>query len=329
MRAVVLRTLAIAITLALLWWVVADARWQGVSQRLARIDGLALAGVALLFAVSYAMRGARIHGEFRDELRDEPRNESSDGSRRADRGSRDDSATRLYLRILRLTLVHNALVNVMPFRSGEVAFPVLLTRWFGIATGRAVVALLWLRAQDACVVLVLAAIVWPGLPIAWRLAALAVIVGGACAVPMWARRHRYASAGNVDGADSGKLAKLRALLARSTESNASGWMWTIANWSVKLVAEAWLVALALGSNDGRYDTGSAALGAIGAELAAILPVQGVAGFGTFEAGAAALMATQGVAMTSGLEAALALHAVVLALALIAGGLGAMLLPGPA
>ncbi len=323
MRTIVLRTLAIVITLALLWWVVADARWQGVSERLSRIDARALVGVALLFAASYAMRGARIFGEFKDELGDEL--------------GREGGAMRRYLRILRLTLVHNALVNVLPFRSGEVAFPVLLTRWFGIATGRAVVALLWLRAQDACVVLVLAAIAWPGVPIAWRLVALVVVIGGALAVPLWARRHRFASA---SASHDGKLAKLRALLARSTQSNASGWMWTIANWSVKLVAEAWLLALALGPRaaaydgahdgvyDGAYDTGSAVLGAIGAELAAILPVQGVAGFGTFEAGAAALMATHGVAMTSGLEAALVLHAVVLALALIAGGLGAMLLPGP-
>lgn len=314
MRTIVLRAVAIAITLALLWWVIADARWQGVSERLARIDASELVGVALLFAASYAMRGARIHGEFREELRDEP--------------GREGSAMRRYLRILRLTLVHNALVNVMPFRSGEVAFPVLLTRWFGIATGRAVVALLWLRAQDACVVLVLAALVWPGLPIAWRIVALVVIVGGACAVPMWAKRHRLGSSSEVN---DGKLAKLRALLARSTRRNASGWMWTIANWSVKLVAEAWLVALALGPRAGvagDYQAGSAALGAIGAELAAILPVQGIAGFGTFEAGAAALMATQGVAMTSGLETALVLHAVVLMLALVAGGLGVMLLPGP-
>ena len=308
MRTLVLRTLAIVITLALLWWLIADARWQGVSERLARIDGFALVGVALLFAASYAMRGARIYGEFRDEL------------------GREGSAMRRYLRILRLTLVHNALVNVMPFRSGEVAFPVLLTRWFGIATGRAVVALLWLRAQDACVVLVLAALAWPGLPLTWRMAALVVIVGGAFAVPMWAKRHRSASSSaSSSESNDGKLARLRALLARSTESNSSGWLWTIANWSMKLVAEAWLLALALGSS---AETGSATLGAIGAELAAILPVQGVAGFGTFEAGAAVLMATRGVAMTSGLEAALVLHSVVLALALIAGGLGAMLLPGP-
>ena len=314
MRTLVLRVVAIVITLALLWWVVADGRWQGVAARLARIDASALVGVALLFAASYAMRGARIYGEFRDEL------------------GAEGSATRRYLRILRLTLVHNALVNVMPFRSGEVAFPVLLTRWFGIATGRAVVALLWLRAQDACVVFVLAALVWPDVPIAWRLAALSIIIGGAWALPVWARRHRFDRGRGA--ANDGKVAKLRLLLARSTRSNASGWMWTLANWSVKLVAEAWLLALALGPRTGAvgaaaaHQAGSAALGAIGAELAAILPVQGIAGFGTFEAGAAALMATQGVAMTSGLEAALVLHAVVLVLALVAGGLGAMLLPGP-
>jgi uncharacterized membrane protein YbhN (UPF0104 family) len=308
LRTIVLRTATVVITLALLWWVIADARWKGVGDRLARIDAIALVGVALLFAASYAMRGARIYGEFRDEI-------GSDGS-----------ALYRYLRILRLTLIHNALVNVMPFRSGEVAFPVLLSRWFGIATGRAVVSLLWLRAQDACVVLVLAAIIWPGIPVAWRAVALVVIVGGAWAVPAWARRHHLDASPGL--ANDGKLAKLRALLARSTRRNTRGWLWTVANWSVKLVAEAWLIALALGPRAGAFDTGSAALGAIGAELAAILPVQGVAGFGTFEVGAAALMRTQGVAMSTGLEAALVLHAVVLALALVAGGLAALLLPGP-
>jgi uncharacterized membrane protein YbhN (UPF0104 family) len=104
-------------------------------------------------------------------------------------------------------------------------------------------------------------------------------------------------------------------------------LWTIGNWSVKLIAEAWLVGLALGpGSDGSI--ASSALGAIGAELAAILPVQGVAGFGTFEAGGAALMRTQGIALQTGLEAVLVLHAVVLALALVAGGFAAVSLPGP-
>ncbi|MEO8938362.1 MAG: lysylphosphatidylglycerol synthase transmembrane domain-containing protein [Burkholderiaceae bacterium] len=299
-RTIALRIVAVLISIGLLWWLVADARWAGVGARLSHIDAVALAGVALLFAASYAMRGARIHGEFREEI------------------GRDGRRT--YARILRLTLVHNALVNVLPFRSGEAAFPVLLSRWFGIGTGRAVVSLLWLRAQDATVVLALAALVWPGLAIVWRVVALIAIVGGAWAVPDWARRHRVAST-------SPRLAKIQALLERSTRRNLPGWLWTIGNWSVKLVAEAWLVALALGPHDAAGRS-AAVLGAIGAELAAILPIQGVAGFGTFEAGGAALMRTQGVALTDGLEAVLVLHAVVLALALVAGALAALLLPGP-
>ena len=313
-RRVVLRTLALAITVALVAWLVADARWQGVGARLARLwrdHAAALAGVAALFAASYAMRGARIFGEFRSEL---------ERARGADTGA----AGRSYLRILRLTLVHNALVNVLPFRSGEVAFPVLLNRWFGVGTGRAIVSLLWLRCQDAAVVLVLAALVWPRLPGACRVVAVLAIVAAAVAVPAWARHRTTAAAPSSSAVGP----KLQALLGRATERAASGWGWTVGNWTVKLAAEAWLVALALAPGPELSGGGDAILGAIGAELPSILPIQGVAGFGTFEAGAAALMRTNGVALATGLEAALALHAVVLGLAVAAGALGAWLLPGP-
>ena len=310
MKRTLLRGAALVISLAFLVWVLADARWRGVVDRLARIDAASLAAIALMFAISYALRAARVHGEFRDELREHaPRLSARSG----------------FVRILRLTLIHNALVNVVPFRAGEVAFPVLLARWFGVATERAVVSLLWLRAQDACVVLALAACVWPRVPLALRVAAIAAIAIGAWAVPAWAQRHRDRIA------SGGRFARMRAMLARSTRSNRRGWFWTLSNWSVKLAAEAWLLCLLLGlsfsaPNDVTTGVATGALGAIGAELAAILPVQGVAGFGTFEAGAAALLRTQGIAIASGVEAALALHAVVLALALVAGA-AAALLPG--
>ena len=306
MKRTLLRGAALVISLAFLGWVLADGRWHGVVDRLARLDPVSLAAIAVMFAISYALRAARVHGEFRDELQaHDPRLSAGSG----------------FVRILRLTLIHNALVNVVPFRGGEVAFPVLLARWFGVATERSLVSLLWLRAQDACVVLALAACVWPRVPLALRSAAIGAIVIGAWAVPAWARRHPASTAGG------GRFARMRAMLARSTRSNRSGWLWTLSNWSVKLAAEAWLLCLLLGLSFGAPDdVASGALGAIGAELAAILPVQGVAGFGTFEAGAAALLRTQGIAIASGVEAALALHAVVLGLALLAGAAAAALLP---
>ena len=310
MKRTLLRGAALFISVAFLVWVLADARWRGVVDRLARLDAASLAAITLMFAISYALRAARVHGEFRDELQARDRRISARSG---------------YLRILRLTLIHNALVNVVPFRAGEVAFPVLLARWFGVATERSVVSLLWLRAQDACVVLALAACVWPSLPLALRVATIAVIAIGAWAIPAWAQRH---SERNHSAASDGRFARMRAMLARSTRSNSLGWFWTVSNWSIKLAAEAWLLCLLLGlSFNALNDVSTGALGAIGAELAAILPIQGVAGFGTFEAGAAALLRTQDIAIASGVEAALALHAVVLSLALIAGALGTALLPG--
>ena len=71
------------------------------------------------------------------------------------------------------------------------------------------------------------------------------------------------------------------------------------------------------------DVGAA--GALGAELAAILPVQGVAGFGTYEAGAAAALLPSGVALGTGLQVALALHLFVIAVS-VSGGALAWLVP---
>lgn len=211
------------------------------------------------------------------------------------------------------------MINVLPFRSGEAAFPVLLTRWFGVPTTRAVVSLLWLRIQDAFVVLALAAFVWPDLHLALRLLWICLVVAAAALIPAWARRHPELE----DSAGRFKefVHKIRAALAISTRRSARGWMWTIANWCLKLLAEAWLLAAVLATPLG---TGMA--GALGVELASILPIQGVAGFGTYEAGGAALIATHGISFSIGLNAALSLHLFVIACALIAGGLAAALLP---
>jgi hypothetical protein len=49
-------------------------------------------------------------------------------------------------------LIHNAMMNVVPFRGGEAAFPLLLRQSFGIPLPRAIASLFWFRLQDAFVV---------------------------------------------------------------------------------------------------------------------------------------------------------------------------------
>jgi hypothetical protein len=282
------RLLAIAASLALLAWLAADARWRTVGSALAALTPvtLAIAGGGLLG--SYLLRAARVHDEFRK-----------------------DAAGR-FGTCLRIVLIHNAMVNVVPFRGGEAAFPVLLRRSFGTPLGRAVASLFWFRLQDALVVAILAVFVWPGLPLALRAFGVAGLIGFAWYLPRWARApHDWADRHGFHA----KLAKLRDAFAESTRHARLGWVWTIANWSVKLAAQAFLLATLLPA---AVPLGAA--GVLGAELAAILPVQGVAGFGTYEAGAAAAMLPHGIPFEDGLRAALALHLFVIACAVGVGGL---------
>ncbi|MDY0012372.1 MAG: lysylphosphatidylglycerol synthase domain-containing protein [Rhodocyclaceae bacterium] len=289
------RLLALLCSLALLAWLIHDGRWQQLGASLERLTGTVV-GVALsgMFA-SYLLRGLRIYDEFRQEV-----------------GPR-------YGACLRIVLIHNALVNVLPFRGGEAAFPLLMRQHFGTPLARGVASLFWLRLQDAFVVMALAALVWPGLPAGLRALGVAGVVGLAWYLPRWARRpHAWLAGGGL----LAKLGKVRDAFADSTRHARFGWLWTLANWSVKLAAQAWLLAAVVPTV---LHTGAA--GALGAELAAILPIQGVAGFGTYEAGAAAALLPAGVPLALGLQAALALHLFVIASAVTVGAVAWLIAPG--
>lgn len=290
------RLLAIALSLALLAWLLADGRWRELATYFERLD-LALLGMALagLFA-SYVLRALRVHEEFRH-----------DGPGR-------------FLPCLRIVLIHNAMVNIVPFRGGEAAFPVLLHRTFGTPVSRAVASLFWFRLQDVFVVAALACLVWPGLPPLLRVLGVAGIILCAWWLPRWAR-----SSDTPTTPASGRLRRiadrLRQAFAESTRHARRGWLWTLANWSVKLGIQAWLLASLLA-----VPLSHGASGVLGAELAAILPIQGVAGFGTYEAGAAAALAPHEVSLERGLQAAFVLHLVVIVTALGAGLLAWLCLP---
>jgi len=282
------RLVAILLSLALFGWLLSDGRWRELGTALSRLSPDVLMIAVGGFAISYLLRALRIHDEFR-----------------ADASGR-------YPACLRIVLVHNAMINVVPFRGGEAAFPLLLRQTFGTPLGRAVASLFWLRLQDAFVVMALAAVVWPDLPVWLRALAVAGVIAFAWWLPRWARQPHDWQQGRPL---TTKLAKLRDAFAETTRHARFGWLWTLANWSVKLLVQAYVLAAALPAV---LATGAA--GALGAELAAILPIQGVAGFGTYEAGAAAAMLPAGITLADGLKAALALHLFVIASAVVAGGI---------
>lgn len=293
---IIKRILAVTVSLGLLAWLISDDRWRGVGEVVSRVDRLTLALSTAGFLLSYLLRTLRVFDEFRAQAKGR------------------------FGACLRIVLIHNAMVNVVPFRGGEAAFPLLLRQSFGIPLPRAVASLFWFRLQDAFVVLALAALVWPGLHPALKALAVAGVLTLAWWLPRWARMpHNWAEGKAL----TAKLGKIRDAFAESTRHARFGWVWTLANWTVKLAAQASLLAALIPAG-----IAIGAAGALGAELAAILPIQGVAGFGTYEAGAAAALLPSGIALAAGLQVALALHLFVIACSVIAGA-GAWLFPAPA
>jgi hypothetical protein len=273
------------LTVAFVAWLVWSGQDAQVVIALASLSGPLL---LLLFGgmiVTYLLRALRVYYEFGE----------------ATRGR--------FGACLRLVLTHNALVNVLPMRAGELSFPVLLKREFGVPMMRSGGSLLWLRAQDAIILAVLSVVVWPGLAPAMRIAGVSLLIIGGVLLPHVAQRL-------LAQFNTGKLGDVCAALADSAHHARAGWLWTIANWSVKLMVLSQVFAQLLAVD---WQVGAA--GAVGGELAAILPVQGVAGIGSYEAGAAAALKMSDIAWVDGLKAAFLLHLLVLASALICAGIG--------
>jgi hypothetical protein len=170
---------------------------------------------------------------------------------------------------LSLTFLHNAAVILVPFRVGELGYPVLVQKLLNVSLQQCIRSLLWLRFQDGIVLLSLAFLLLPFLSTELRIAGLLVVVTLCLATQKWWLR----------------LLRSRHFLIRQVRaflhqrSSPWGWFWSAANWIVKLL----VVSLMLSNLTG-LDTLQTLRGALAGELSALLPLTGPAGLGTYEAG---------------------------------------------
>ncbi len=218
---------------------------------------------------------------------------------------------------LKLILLNNVMNLMLPARTGEASFPVLLSRWFGISAARGAGTLIWLRLLDLGVLAVLALAVLgrsviPGLHPA-LLAAVCVL---GVAAPLLALPVQ-GSVGRRLAGRNGKIAVLLRKVLDGVPATTSrvvvdiGLSWTA--WGLKLAALAVVFAQLA---DLRVS--DALMGAIGGDLSTVLPVHAPGGFGTYEAGVVALVALVADAGPSLLAAAVNLHLLVLGIALLGG-----------
>lgn len=254
----------------------------------------------ILTFISYALRSLRIYDYFRAALRGR------------------------FMLCFKLTLQHNLLNNLLPMRTGEISFPVLMARYFDVPATASVPVLFWFRLMDlhtlAAIALLAAGNVWLAqsylLPVTvvW----LALPIAAYLAHNRLALRFAHASQGFRK-----YTAKILTSLPHTSREFWRAWLWTWINWVVKLSVFAWVFQLFA-----PVSWPVAGLAAIAGDITSVLPFHGVAGAGTYEAGIVAALLPFNIAPEIALAAAVNLHLFLLGSTLL-GGLVAVLLPGRA
>lgn len=293
--------------LALLGWLLHKLPLDALPAALARIDALVWAQALGGLIFSYALRASRMQVVM------------APPPRRLVAGKG----------VWRVMLMYNAALNLLPFRGGELSFPWFAARELGLSTAHSVAAWLWMRIQDVAVLALLGVLAWPGFTFEHRLGLVALWLLGVLLMRPVARLvFGWMLPAQIENDPRGWVqfaAKLRLALEDPTHHHPLSWVYTFANWVVKLASGSVLIAAACGAS-----FTAAWAGALGGELVVILPVQGPAGFGTYEAGVAAGMAWLGgsdsVSPHAAALAALCWHVTMLVVSTL-GGLAAGLRPG--
>ena len=224
-----------------------------------------------------------------------------------------------YLACLRLILINNTINLLLPARSGEASFPILMNRWFGIDAARATGTLIWLRLLDLHVLATVGAACAAGgwLDARHGLSSLAWLAAGVAALsPLLLFVLRSPLAAKLAGRD-GKIPSLLSRALTGLPHRYSGLALDLSlswlSWGIKLTALGWVL-----SRLANIPQALGTLGAIGGDLSTVLPVHAPGGFGTYEAGVMALLAPGATPSGALLAGAVNLHLLVLTTALLSG-----------
>ena len=267
--------------------------WRALVDPWTELQPRALGGAVALLLGSYAVRTIRIQDYFRP------------------------ATSGHFLRAFRLVLLHNLLNNLLPMRSGEASFPLLMRRGFRIPFRRSIPALVFLRVLDLHFVVLLGLVVF--FSSRGGLALILVLLIAPLPFLLW-RAQKWLE-GKLFGRE-GRLAILGSEAIRGLPSSSSlfwrTWLWTGVNWSVKLLVLGWIL-----QTFAPMPFSSALVGSTTGELSSVLPFHGVAGAGTYEAGVLAGLVPLGIELEPAFKAAVNLHLFILGVSVLSGALAAL------
>jgi hypothetical protein len=284
-------------------WIHFAVGWQPLLAPWRALPPASAVLLVALMSVSALARAARIHDYFHAAVGHAP------------------------LTTLRLTLLHNLFNNLLPMRTGEAAFPLLMKRYFGESLTASTASLLWLRVLDLAALLsislsvMLAAGTLSGTSRLLVATALFGTVVTVLALP--SLRHAGHSLSRREDRVSRLLGTVLVHLPASRLRYTRIVLSTVVTWAAKLAAFLWLAMLFTG-----LPAAQAMLGVAAGELSSVLPVHGLAGAGTYEGAMVGALVLSGAAHEPALVAAVNLHVFVLGVSVLFG-LVARLIPVPA
>ncbi|TCP89595.1 lysylphosphatidylglycerol synthase-like protein [Rhizobium sp. PP-CC-2G-626] len=206
-----------------------------------------------------------------------------------------------FLALFRVTQIHNLLNIMMPLRTGETSFPLLMRSEFGVPLARGASALFVLRLLDLHALLAAGGI---GLVataerpvVAGTLWALFLVLPLLLfplrkSVVRLAKRHLPAKFARVPAKFARVIDEIDAGIPADLGAFGRAWFLTVVNWGIKVAVLAWVLALM-----GVWPLSASVGGALGGEISSVLPVHAPAGVGTYPAGIAAGAAALGASRT--------------------------------
>ncbi len=294
--------IALLMLAGLAWWVGEAIGWVELLRPWRAIPAGELMLLVILTALSYLTRALRLYDLYSPRL---------------------SGPFSLYLRI---NVLHTTILNLLPMRMGEAAFPLMMKRYFGEHYFSSIANLLWLRVADLWVLVWLGILVFAVRGMHWLW--IAVVIGSVLPLLLQPLR-RYIL--RVSSGSGHPLARFVRALVEGLPGSFPRYLrlllWTVLTWALKLTA---FVSVAAFFIDGPVQV--LIPGVIAAEISNALPIQGIAGFGNYEVAMVLGGAWSSLPSEALLAAALNLHLFVLACTLMFGALALVIpvkdLPAP-
>ena len=181
-----------------------------------------------------------------------------------------------FLLSARLMVLHNFWNNLLPMRSGEAAFPVLMKTHFAMPLSQSIPALFWMRILDLQVLLLIALLTLGSIWLdSWVIVTL-LLIGLSGPFVLFGLHHQFLrNRQNLPNL----IQKLDQGMPTDMTHIVWGSFWTWVNWLIKIAALAWVLSWFI-----ELPLQQTLMGVIGGEFSSVLPIHGVAGMGTYEAG---------------------------------------------